>query len=449
MLRNQLRHKMPRPLWLGFTPCMEARACWRGQGRGLGRIEPADEDPARNPRLVRRARLGHPARGRRARRVSARTADGPRERTWRRSRGAADSPYRNTIPPETQAPFPGDLELEERITAIMRWNALAMVMRANMAAGELGGHIATYASGAEIFEVGFNHFFRAGGRGGDIVYFQPHSAPGVYARAFLEGRLSEDHLSRYRRETGGGGLSSYPHPWLMPGFWQTPTGSMGIGPISAIYQARFLRYLMNRGLMDTRGRRVWGVFGDGEMDEPESLAGLSLAGREGLDNLTFVINCNLQRLDGPVRSNGQIIQELERTFRAAGWRGDQGPVGIGLGSAVRARQAPRPHSPVRGDRRRQVPDARRQGPRIQSRPLLQGGRGPARAGRANVAARDRRAEAGRSRHSQAPCGVRRGDGDDRKADRDPRQDQEGLRHGRRRAVAHDRPPGEEARHRRR
>jgi pyruvate dehydrogenase E1 component len=229
-----------------------------------------------------------------------------------------NSPYRNTIPPEKQPPFPGDLELEERLTAIMRWNALAMVMRANLAAGELGGHIATYASAAEIFEVGFNHFFRAGADG-DIVFFQPHSAPGVYARAFLEGRLTEDNLKRYRRETGGSGLSSYPHPWLMPDFWQTPTGSMGIGPISAVYQARFMRYLTHRGLMDTRGRRVWGVFGDGEMDEPESLAGLSLAGREGLDNLTFVINCNLQRLDGPVRGNGQIIQELERVFRAAGW----------------------------------------------------------------------------------------------------------------------------------
>ena len=288
-------------------------------GSGLGRIEPADEDPAETRdwfdalnSVIERAG------GERAAFLLGRLMSRASEL------GVAleeqpNSPYRNTIPPERQAPFPGDLELEEKLTAIMRWNALAMVMRANMAAGELGGHIATYASGAEIFEVGFNHFFRAGADG-DIVYFQPHSAPGIYARAFLEGRLTEDHLSRYRRETGGGGLSSYPHPWLMPGFWQTPTGSMGIGPISAIYQARFLRYLMNRGLMDTRGRRVWGVFGDGEMDEPESLAGLSLAGREGLDNLTFVINCNLQRLDGPVRSNGQIIQELERTFRAAGWR---------------------------------------------------------------------------------------------------------------------------------
>ncbi|MBL8587118.1 MAG: alpha-ketoglutarate dehydrogenase [Methylobacteriaceae bacterium] len=230
------------------------------------------------------------------------------------------SPYRNTIPLERQPPYPGDLAMEERITAIIRWNALAMVVRANKAYGELGGHIASYASAAEIFEVGFNHFFRGdAGQGGDIVYFQPHSAPGVYARAFLEGRLSESHLERYRQEIGGGGLSSYPHPWLMSDFWQVPTGSMGIGPISAVYQARFMRYLRDRGLLDTDGRRVWGVFGDGEMDEPESLAGLSIAAREGLDNLTFVINCNLQRLDGPVRGNGQIIQELEGVFRGAGW----------------------------------------------------------------------------------------------------------------------------------
>ncbi len=230
------------------------------------------------------------------------------------------SPYRNTIPLERQPKFPGDLAMEERITAIIRWNALAMVVRANKAYGELGGHIASYASAAEIFEVGFNHFFRGdSGQGGDIVYFQPHSAPGVYARAFLEGRLSESHLERYRQEIGGGGLSSYPHPWLMSDFWQAPTGSMGIGPISAVYQARFMRYLRDRGLLDTDGRRVWGGFGDGEMDEPESLAGLSIAAREGLDNLTFIINCNLQRLDGPVRGNGQIIQELEGVFKGAGW----------------------------------------------------------------------------------------------------------------------------------
>jgi pyruvate dehydrogenase E1 component len=231
------------------------------------------------------------------------------------------SAYRNTIPLERQGPFPGDLAIEERLTAIMRWNALAMVVRANKAYGELGGHVASYASAAEIFEIGFNHFFRAthADGNGDLVYFQPHSAPGVYARAFLEGRLDEAQLAHFRQEVGGAGLCSYPHPWLMPDFWQFPTGSMGIGPITAIYQARFMRYLAHRGLVDTSARRVWGVFGDGEMDEPESIAALTLAAREKLDNLTFVVNCNLQRLDGPVRGNGQIIQELEALFAGAGW----------------------------------------------------------------------------------------------------------------------------------
>src|SRR4051812_3209410 len=231
------------------------------------------------------------------------------------------SAYQNTIPLGQQGPYPGDLALEQRITSIIRWNALAMVMRANQASGELGGHIASYASAAEIFEVGFNHFFRAphDGHGGDLVFFQPHSAPGVYARAFLEGDLTEAELARYRREVGGGGLSSYPHPWLMPDFWQFPTGSMGLGPISAIYHARFLRYLEHRGLAPASDRHVWGVFGDGEMDEPESIGALTLAARERLDNCTFIINCNLQRLDGPVRGNGQIIQELEALFTGAGW----------------------------------------------------------------------------------------------------------------------------------
>ena len=231
------------------------------------------------------------------------------------------SAYRNTLSIERQGPYPGDLAVEERITAIIRWNALAMVVRANQAYGELGGHIASYASAAEIFEVGFNHFFRARDEqhGGDLVFFQPHSAPGVYARAFLEGRLSEEQLANYRQEVGGNGLSSYPHPWLMPDFWQFPTGSMGIGPISAIYQARYMRYLEHRHLADTAKRHVWGVFGDGEMDEPESIAGLTLAAREKLDNLTFIVNCNLQRLDGPVRGNGQVIQELEALFTGAGW----------------------------------------------------------------------------------------------------------------------------------
>ncbi|MCU9952979.1 alpha-ketoglutarate dehydrogenase [Burkholderia sp. BKH01] len=236
--------------------------------------------------------------------------------------------YLNTIELAEQPTYPGDLDLEERLSAALRWNALAMVVRANRAYGELGGHIASYASASDLFETGFNHFFRAaspatgdasGTAGGDLVYFQPHSSPGVYARAYLEGFLTEDHLKHYRREIAGPGLCSYPHPWLMPDFWQFPTGSMGIGPINAIYQARFMRYLQHRGLANTAGRTVWGFFGDGEMDEPESLGALSLAAREGLDNLLFVINCNLQRLDGPVRGNGRVIDELEAQFAGAGW----------------------------------------------------------------------------------------------------------------------------------
>ncbi|MGE4070979.1 MAG: pyruvate dehydrogenase (acetyl-transferring), homodimeric type, partial [Lysobacterales bacterium] len=231
------------------------------------------------------------------------------------------TPYRNTVPLQAQPPYPGDLELEARLGAAMRWNALAMVVRANTEAGELGGHIASYASAADLFEVGFHHFFKADGHadGGDLVYFQPHSSPGVYARAYLEGFLPEQRLARYRREIGEPGLCSYPHPWLMPDFWQFPTGSMGLGPINSIYQARFLRYLEHRGLAATQSRRVWGFFGDGEMDEPESIGALSLAARERLDNLTFVINCNLQRLDGPVRGNSRIIDELEALFAGAGW----------------------------------------------------------------------------------------------------------------------------------
>jgi len=246
------------------------------------------------------------------------------------------TPYVNTIALEAQPPFPGDLAMEQRLAALMRWNALAMVMRANRVetggSAELGGHIASYASAADLFEVGFNHFFRArndaSGQLGDLVFFQPHSAPGVYARAFLEGRLSADDLAHYRQELvapahKARGLSSYPHPQLMPDFWQFPTGSMGIGPINAIYQARFMRYLAHRSLLPAvQGpvqRRVWGFFGDGEMDEPESIAALSLAAREQLDNCTFVINCNLQRLDGPVRGNGRIVDELESLFAGAGW----------------------------------------------------------------------------------------------------------------------------------
>ena len=241
-----------------------------------------------------------------------------------------NTPALNTIAAQDQPVFPGDLAIEERLGSLIRWNALAMVVRANQAYGELGGHIASYASAADLFEVGFNHFFHAreglapGQHRGDLVFFQPHSAPGVYARAFLEGRLSEQDLLHFRQElaapgVGARGLCSYPHPYLMPDFWQFPTGSMGIGPISSIYHARFMHFLTDRGLLDCGGRKVWGVFGDGEMDEPESTSALTLAAREGLDNLVWVVNCNLQRLDGPVRGNGRIVDELERLFTGSGW----------------------------------------------------------------------------------------------------------------------------------
>ncbi len=233
-----------------------------------------------------------------------------------------NTPYINTIPPEEETPYPGDRALERRIKSLTRWNAMAMVSRQNKFDHGIGGHIATYASIATLFEVGFNHFFHAsyGNEPGDCVYFQGHASPGVYARAFLEGRLTREHLANFRHELRDHpGLSSYPHPWLMPDFWKFPTVSMGIAPINAIYQARFMRYLENRGLIAKTPRKVWAFLGDGEMDEPESMGSLTLASRERLDNLIFVINCNLQRLDGPVRGNGKIIQELEAAFLGAGW----------------------------------------------------------------------------------------------------------------------------------
>ena len=312
---------------------------------------PGDADPAETREwLDALATLVRDAGPERARFVLDALQDEARRHAlaWKPQRG---SPYVNTIGLREQAAFPGHLETEQRLAALMRWNALAMVVRANHRHGELGGHISSYASAADLFEVGFNHFFRArhAAHGGDLVFFQPHSAPGVYARAYVEGRLSEDDLDHYRQEVAAAaerktgrslrGLSSYPHPWLMPDFWQFPTGSMGLGPLSAVYQARFMRYLEHRGLIpasdrggpqndaacrrgpenDVASRRVWGFFGDGEMDEPESLAGLSLAAREQLDNLVFVVNCNLQRLDGPVRGNGRIVDELETVFEGAGW----------------------------------------------------------------------------------------------------------------------------------
>jgi pyruvate dehydrogenase E1 component len=233
-----------------------------------------------------------------------------------------NTPYVNTIRPEDEVAYPGDRAMERRIKSLVRWNAMAMVVRQNKYDAGIGGHISTYASLATLLEVGFNHFFHASynGQPGDLVYFQGHASPGVYARAFLEGRLSEEHLKNFRHELREHpGLSSYPHPWLMPDFWSFPTVSMGLGPINSIYQARFMRYLENRGLIPPTPRRVWGFLGDGEMDEPESMGSLTLASREKLDNLTWVINCNLQRLDGPVRGNGKVIQELEAAFRGAGW----------------------------------------------------------------------------------------------------------------------------------
>ncbi len=233
----------------------------------------------------------------------------------------ATTPYRNTIPPEKEQKSPGNRDIEHRIRSAIRWNAVAIVLRANKDSSELGGHIASFQSSALLYDIGFGHFWHGASddHGGDLIYVQGHVSPGIYARAFVEGRLTEQQLENFRQETEGKGIPSYPHPWLMPDFWQFPTVSMGLGPLMAIYQARFLKYLEGRGLAKTEGRKVWAFLGDGECDEPESLGAISLGGRERLDNLIFVINCNLQRLDGPVRGNGKIVQELEGIFRGAGW----------------------------------------------------------------------------------------------------------------------------------
>ena len=270
------------------------------------------------------------------------------------------SDYINTIPPEQEPWFPGDEMLERRIRAYIRWNTMAMVDRSNHRYEGLGGHLSTFASAAALYDVGFNHFFRGKDDGGpgDQVFFQGHAAPGIYARAFLEGRLTEDHLDRFRREVDGGGLPSYPHPRRMPDFWEFPTVSMGLGPLNAVAQARFNRYLMAREIADTSQSKVWAFVGDGEMDEPEAMAGLSIAAREQLDNLIFVVNCNLQRLDGPVRGNGKIIQELEAIFRGAGLERDQGDLGPRLGRPARPRRRRRARQQDEQHRRRPVPEVR-------------------------------------------------------------------------------------------
>ncbi len=287
----------------------------------MGAVEPGDLDPIETEEWLDALKAVLQHRGpERARDLMSRLVDGARRDGVYVPRSLTTA-YKNTIAPEQEQKSPGDRAIEHRLRSIIRWNALAIILRANKDSSELGGHIASFQSAATLYDIGFGHFWRAPSdmHGGDLVYIQGHSAPGIYARAFLEGRLSEEQLLNFRQETGGKGLSSYPHPWLMPDFWQFPTVSMGLGPLTAIYQARFLKYLNDRGLAETTARKVWAFMGDGEMDEPESLGAISLAGRERLDNLIFVINCNLQRLDGPVRGNGKIVQELESVFRGAGW----------------------------------------------------------------------------------------------------------------------------------
>ena len=373
--------------------------------------------------------------------------------------------YVNTILPDDQTPFPGDQAMERRIKSLVRWNAMAMVVKANKTTN-VGGHIATFASAATLYEIGWNHFFRGrtADHPGDVVFYQGHAAPGMYARAFVEGRLDEVKLTNFRQELQpGGGLSSYPHPWLMPDFWQYPTVSMGLGPIMSIYHARFNRYLRDRGrgeMADAdrkvgeaktdkdrevaeRGKaaadamypnwvradesRVWAYLGDGECDEVESLGCLTLAAREKLDNLTWVINCNLQRLDGPVRGNGKIIQELEGLFRGAGWNVLKVVWGSGWDAILKADHHRRPATPHDGSRRRRVPGVRRQGRGVHPRALLQhpGAEGARRAPERRPAGEP---EARRARPAQGLRRVQVGHRAQGPADRHPREDRERLRH---------------------
>jgi pyruvate dehydrogenase E1 component len=336
--------------------------------------------------------------------------------------------YVNSIRAEEETPLPGSQEIERRIKSLVRWNAMAMVVRGNRHSEGIGGHISTYASAATLYEVGFNHFFRGKKDGdGDIIYFQGHASPGIYARAFLEGRISAEQLHNFRRELSEtGGLSSYPHPWLMPDFWEFPTVSMGLGPIMSIYQARFQRYLEDRGLKKPSKQKVWAFLGDGETDEPEALGAISLAAREKLENLIFVINCNLQRLDGPVRGNGQIIQELEAVFRGAGWNvikviwgSDWDPLLAKDHDGLLAKRM--------GSRRRAVPEIRGRERRLPARAFLR---------HRSAAARHGQAPLGRSAEEAAPRRPRSGEGlqrlqggsrAHRAADGDPRPHDQGLR----------------------
>ncbi len=313
------------------------------------------------------------------------------------------TPYVNTIPADAEPWFPGDEYQERRIRAYIRWNAAAMVTRANTRTEGIGGHLSTYASSAALYEVGFNHFFRgkADGGFGDQVYFQGHASPGIYARAYVEGRLTEKELDNFRHEVGGDGLPSYPHPRSLPDFWEYPTVSMGLGPIAAIYQAHVNRYLHLRHLVDTSGSRVWCFVGDGEMDEPEAIGALGVAGREHLDNLIFVVNCNLQRLDGPVRGNGKIIQELEAVFRGAGLERDQGHLGLALGRPLGQGHRRRPPRPHEHHARRRVPEAGRRVGRVHPRALLRARSPPAQDGRGPERRRAGLAPPGRARLPKA------------------------------------------------
>jgi pyruvate dehydrogenase E1 component len=332
---------------------------------------------------------------------------------------SANTPYINTIPVSRQVPIPGDQDLEHRIRSYTRWNAIAMVLRAGKDTN-VGGHIASFASAATLYDVGYNHFWHAPSdkHGGDLVFVQGHSSPGVYSRAFLLGRLTEGQLDNFRQEVGGEGISSYPHPWLMPDFWQFPTVSMGLGPIMAIYQARFMKYLQARGIVKTEGRKVWAFLGDGETDEPESLGAIGMAGRERLDNLVFVINCNLQRLDGPVRGNGKIIQELESEFRGAGWN----VIKVVWGSRWDA-LFQRDKSGALMRRMMEVVDGEYQTYKSESGAFV------------------------REHFFNTPEDLRRVHRSDElegPADRHPREDDQGLRHGRSRSGDEHHPPAEEA-----
>ena len=362
----------------------------------------------------------------------------------------ADTAYINTIPPSRQAPAPGDHDIEGRIRSFVRWNALAMVVRANRKPGDLGGHIASFASAATLYDVAFNHFFRASSRAengdatrGDLVFFQGHCAPGVYARAFLEGRLSESQLENFRAETDGGGLSSYPHPWLMPDFWQFPTVSMGLGPLMAIYQARFLRYLENRGVVPKSDRKVWAFMGDGEMDEPESMGAISLAAREELDNLIFVVNCNLQRLDGPGARQRQNHPRTRRRVSRPRLECHQSRLGILLGSAHRARQI-RPALAADGrGRRRRLPNLQSQRRQLCARAFF---RPPSRTqadGGDDDRSRHLALKPRRPRPAQGLRRLSRRFPPSRAADGRFGQDHQGLRHGRRRRGAQHHAPAKE------